>query len=264
MPFPYSPRVVYQKNPLEEVICQLRFPTILKIGSEPPSAFQDRIRGAYPLFKDKAPVEIAGIPPEIAQMVAKGLPFHGGHAGYDFTSADQVWTISLTPDFLALTCRKYERWEDFLQHLKGPLDALLALYSPAFLSRIGLRYRDVIRRSQLGLDGISWGELLRPPMAGVLACQDIADTVQHTAQEIVIRLEDDQSQVRVRHGLAEDAGSGEQCYLIDCDFFLDQTTETADAHSKLDFLNRQGRLFFRWCITDRLHDAMGPQPIPDR
>ncbi len=264
MPFPPSPRVVYQNNPLEEVICQLRFPTILKIGSELPSGFQDRIRSAYPLLKEKAPVEIAGIPPEIAQLVAKGLPLRGGHAGYDFTSADQAWTITLTTEFLALTCRKYERWEDFLQHLTGPLDALLALYAPAFFTRIGLRYRDVIRRSQLGLDGVGWGELLRPPMAGVLACQDVADTVEHTAQEIVLRLEDEQSRVRVRHGLVKDEQSGEECYLIDCDFFLDKSTETSDAPSKLDFLNRQGRLFFRWCVKERLHNAMGPRLIPER
>src|SRR5262249_12393586 len=137
MSFPYSPRFVYQKNPLEEVICQVRFPTILKIASEPPAAFQDRIRVAYPLFQERHSVEIAGMPPGIAQLITKELPFHGGQVACDFTSADQLWTVTLNRDFLALTCRRYERWEEFKAHLEGPLSALTELYSPAFFTRIG-------------------------------------------------------------------------------------------------------------------------------
>ncbi len=43
-PFSESPRVVYGKNPLEVVICQLRFPAILKISSESPVDFQEALR----------------------------------------------------------------------------------------------------------------------------------------------------------------------------------------------------------------------------
>ena len=51
MPFPESKRVVYQQNPLVEVICQIRFPTILQIGSEEPTAFQNSVRAEYPLYE---------------------------------------------------------------------------------------------------------------------------------------------------------------------------------------------------------------------
>ena len=37
-PFPDTPRVVYNKNPLFEVLCQLRFPHILRIETEIPAA----------------------------------------------------------------------------------------------------------------------------------------------------------------------------------------------------------------------------------
>jgi hypothetical protein len=43
-PFPESERIIYAKNPLESVICQLRFPAILKISSEPPVEFQETLR----------------------------------------------------------------------------------------------------------------------------------------------------------------------------------------------------------------------------
>ena len=47
MAFPEVERVIYERNPLDEVICQLRFPAILKID-EPPIAFQEQIRTRYP------------------------------------------------------------------------------------------------------------------------------------------------------------------------------------------------------------------------
>jgi uncharacterized protein (TIGR04255 family) len=60
MPFPDAPRVIYEKNPLETVICQLRFPAILQISATPPVAFQDSVRKVYPLFQEKPPLDIAG------------------------------------------------------------------------------------------------------------------------------------------------------------------------------------------------------------
>jgi len=47
---PESPRVIYASNPLVDVICQVRFPRILRIDSELPVAFQEAIRDQFPLF----------------------------------------------------------------------------------------------------------------------------------------------------------------------------------------------------------------------
>jgi uncharacterized protein (TIGR04255 family) len=262
MPFPDVPRVIYEKNPLETVICQLQFPAILQISSALPAAFQESMRGTYPLFKEKTLLDLTGgLPPQIASLIAKGLPFNAASTTYEFTSADEQWTLTLARDSLALTARRYERWESFKEHLMEAVQALTEHYSPAFFTRIGLRYRDIIRRSALGLGGSSWKELLRPHIVGALASPDVAEEVVRTGHEILIRLPDGLSHVLAHHGLVQDAGTQEVCYLIDCDFFLEQRTETADAFPRLDFLNYNGRLFFRWCITDALHKAMGPRPV---
>lgn len=52
--FPVAPRVVYDKSPLVEVVCQLRFPTVLRIEAEVPSAFQEAVRSRFPLFDRQA------------------------------------------------------------------------------------------------------------------------------------------------------------------------------------------------------------------
>ena len=50
MVYSNSPRVHYNKPQLAEVICQLRFPTILSIGANDPAEFQEAIRGMFPRF----------------------------------------------------------------------------------------------------------------------------------------------------------------------------------------------------------------------
>src|SRR5256885_3722562 len=58
--FPDSPRVIYGKAPLTAVICQLRFPPILRIESTVPADFQERVRTQFPLLD--RPVQIGLTP----------------------------------------------------------------------------------------------------------------------------------------------------------------------------------------------------------
>ena len=44
--FSYEDRCIYRRSPLIEVICQLRFPAILRIDAQAPAQFQEAIRGA--------------------------------------------------------------------------------------------------------------------------------------------------------------------------------------------------------------------------
>ena len=258
MGFPNALRVIYEHTPSQEVISQVRFPGILKIDSESPSAFQDRIRDDFPFYHDRPALKIPeGVPAELAGVM---IPL-GGQMSHNFTSKDSQWTVGLTREFLALTCRPYDRWESFRRRFNGLLDALTDVYRPPFFTRIGLRYQDVIRRSKLGLNGCDWNDLLEPWIAGAFTDPRIAHDIEHSARELHVRLPHEQSHVRVHHGTAMDAETKEILYVFDADFFCDQQMEPTDALKCLDFLNQQARLFFRWCIKDRLHDAMGPIPV---
>ena len=202
-----------------------------------------------------------GLPAELANFIAAQSPLRGQRVTYDFASEDEFWIVSLGKDSLALTCKKYERWEGFKRRLEGPLAALCTEYRPAFFSRIGLRYRNVIRRSALDLENANWASLLKPYLAGELSDPQVSDSVLHLAREAVIRLSEKGAVVRILHGFAEDDKSKEQLFLIDADFFVEQRTETKDAVNRLDYLKQQAGRLFRWCITDRLHDAMQPRPL---
>lgn len=261
MAFPEVDRVIYEKNPLEEVICQLRFPPILKVETDTPADFQERIREQFPFYQMKGIGKLPGVSDDLAKMLALDFPILPSGKAHEFKSRDEKWKFSLTKTFIALSCSQYQRWEDFKSHLTAPLLALEELYKPNFYTRLGLRYRDVIRRSSLSLNGVDWPELLRPWVTGVASQPEIADDIQEIEGVFLAALPESMGAVRVRHGVAVDEASKEQCYLIDADFFDETQTELSYAVHKLDHLNRQSRYLFRWCITDRLHQAMGPRPI---
>jgi uncharacterized protein (TIGR04255 family) len=264
-PSPESPRAIYRVNPLVEVVCQLRFPALLRVDVEPPAAFQERIRNAYPVLTDKAN-ELLGLPPDLPPLVANLLRLPAARqkppAAYDFVSADGRWTVSLTRDFLALATTSYRHWEEFKEHLKAPLDALLDIYAPSWFSRIGLRYQDLIRRSALNLADRPWSELLKPPITGMLSAGDLNATVEQTLTQSVVKLPNEQGYINLRHGLLQTADNSETCYLIDNDFFTDKQTRSADVYDKLDFFNQQSGRLFRWCITEALDAAMDPELVP--
>ncbi len=181
--------------------------------------------------------------------------------GYDFVSEDGKWRLSLTRDYLALSTSSYRTWEDFTGHLNGPLSALVEIYKPAFFSRIGLRYQDVVRRSQLSLANTDWSELIKPPLAGLLSSPGIAPNVGEMLTQAVVRLPQFAAKVKMNFGIGVDATvNDEECFIVDSDFWTDERVQCNDVATILAYFNRQSGRLFRWCIEDRLHESMGPQP----
>ena len=263
-PFPISPRVIYAANPLVEVICQLRFPAILRIDSELPVAFQERIRAQYPDLRERTdgiPELPGGVPRQIADLLRSSFAARKRAVGYDFVSPDGLWTVGLTREFLSVGTTRYERWEGFRERLAIPFHALLDIYQPSFFTRVGLRYQDLIQRTRLGLQGQEWASLLQPHIAGLLSASNLNADINATFAQTAIGFRGNLGQVTLRHGLVQAADGQETCYLFDADFFTDQRIENDDAYEKLDYFNHQSGRLFRWCIGNVLHDAMGPQPV---
>lgn len=261
-PIPASPRVIYQRNPLEMALCQVRVPPLLRIDVEPPAAFQEAIRAEYPGFAQKSTIALGSdIPEEVKALVERATGTMPTGTAYDFTSEDGNWTVGLTRDFLSLSTKAYVRWEDFRAHLEGPFEAFVAEYRPGYLTRIGLRYQNVIQRSALGLDGRPWGEVLQPHIAGELANNEIGNSAEQAVRDIVFGL-GGSHRVRLRHGLARRNAEPEDCYLIDADFYTEERRGHDDAIGSLNELNGHAGRLFRWCVTDLVHEALGPEPVP--
>jgi uncharacterized protein (TIGR04255 family) len=264
MPFPKVQRVIYKNNPLDQVICQLRFPPILRIDAQLPAGFQERIRADYPNLAESQGIRFqppdslkAQIPGEILGLMMSAPETKN----YEFSSEDGRWRINLTRAFLALTTTTYRKWETFQAKLAMCLQALIDEYSPAFFSRIGLRYTNVIRRSILGLDGVDWTELLKPHVLGVLASPEVGKYVRNFETQHEIHLGDGASVVRMTTKLAKPVDDDETCYVIDSDFYCEARTAVDATMQRLDYLHARASRLIQWCITERLHQAMEPERL---
>jgi uncharacterized protein (TIGR04255 family) len=259
MPFPPSDRVIYSKNPLKEVICQLRFPTILEIGSEPPALFQKKIRATYPLYeKGEAP-----LPKEIAEILAQfPIPKPSEGISHKFLTADSNRFISLASGFVALTDHKYQQWGQFRRELVLAQTSLEEVYQPTFYSRIGLRYRNVIDKEEIGLGNEPWDSLLNSPLIGLLGASNIGGHVRTIQTEASIKIDEDEVPGDLQpYGMALDPFPGRKpVYVIDVDLYTNERSSGNDV-SLLDRFNRIVGNLFRWAISPKLHQALEPRAI---
>ena len=264
MTFPASPRVVFRTNPLEEVVCQLNFPTILEIGTEA-AKFQNVIRDRYPLYEHEQ--SQFAIPKEIGEMIGQlpvQFPVDGGR--HKFSTADGSKTISLATEFVALSDRDYESWEAFSEEVERARRALEEKYGPAFYTRIGLRYRNVIDREKLGLQGTPWQLLFKPSLLGLLGAEDeIGEKVSEVAARASIDLREiPGARITIRHGLGKRVANNKDVYLIDIDTYTGERSQSQHVDQILAHFHEVAGHFFRWAITDALSTALGRrQPARD-
>lgn len=264
MPFPSSDREVYDLNPLNEVICQIRYPAILKVSAETPFGFQDAIRDIYPLYEER--VASTGLPTPLQEGISEllaALPFPAPPAlrEHHFLSEDKVRSIVLTQDFVAVIDRAYTRWESFRRAIKLAEETVRHIYGPAFYQRVGLRYMDLLVRDEFKKTGVPWSRLLNPSFIGMLGDETLHGDIQELTTEALLDIPDmENGYVRIKHGLATAQQSSEQVYLIDSDFYTTRRSDNNAALHDLDTFNRWGGYLFRWATTNELRDALGRKP----
>jgi uncharacterized protein (TIGR04255 family) len=259
MKFPESERVIYKKNPLIEVVCQFQYPPILKISQQLPADFQDRVREEYPIFKKQN----SQLPSEISNIIRQfdDSFIDNQDQVYIFQSEDSIWQIVLDQNSITLSTRKYERYEEFRQKFKGVVNVFEEIYRPSFYSRLGLRYRDLIVRSQLDLIGVSWSELIPRQLASELHSQEMAESITGFMKNL--QMSSESTQIALSHGLVmarnSENNENEESYLIDSDFSTtNKTSRNDEAWDTIDIFNKTARNLFRWSITDKLHNALIP------
>jgi uncharacterized protein (TIGR04255 family) len=260
--FSNEERCLYRNNQLGDVICQLRFPEILSIGTTVPAVFQEAIRDKFPQYaaRQEAPApKITGAPGNFS------LQNQPQTINYQFTSADGNWRVNLTSKFISLACRRYTGWEDFAKMLDKPLAAFIQTYRPAYFERVGLRYLNFFSRKALNLESTPFRQLLEPQYLGILAFEDVAEsaTTRCTMDtELAVR-GGCRAKIHAGPGLVKKPGieDKEAKFILDLDLFMLGKMAVNLSAGSLQTLHAQAYSLFRGAITDTLHDAMEPQDI---
>ena len=258
--FSNESRVIYSKNQLGEVICQLRFPEILAIEANIPVQFQEAIRGEFPHYsvRKEAPApKLAGTP---GNMSLQNQPMSNN---YQFVSTDGAWRVNLTSKFISLSCSRYTCWEDFAAKLDKPLAAFIQIYRPAFFDRVGLRYLNFFSRNALDLSGTPWRELFQPQYLGLLADEEVQEASASRCSmdaELAIR-GGCRAKIHAGPGLVKRNGQqdSEVKFIFDQDLFMAGQVAVNLSAGALQTLHSQADSIFRGAITEKLHDAMEPK-----
>ena len=260
--FSREKRCIYQNNQIAEVICQLRFPEILKISVQPPVTFQEAIRDEFPQYssrKEMPAPKLEGTPGNMTIQKSEPITNH------QFVSADGQWRVNLTGKFLSLACTRYTCWEDFARQLDKPLVAFIKTYQPAYFERIGLRYVNFFSRQELELEGVPFRDLIQPQYLGILADEQIAEasaTRSTVDAELAIR-GGCRVKIHAGPGLVKQNGqeNKEVHFIFDQDLFMAGNMAVNLSAGALETLHSQAFSIFRGAITDTLHDAMEPSEL---
>ena len=257
-------RYLYAKSPLVEVICQLRFPTILAIGAKEPAEFQEAIRSDYPRYavRSEYPVpKLTGVGTPNASLQQQPPV-----TNYTFISEDGKWKVNLTNSFIALSTVGYRQWEDFAHRLDLLLAQFIRIYQPAFFERIGLRYLNAFSRKVLGLEDLLWDDLIQSPYIGILGEPDVDEkSVTKSSLDVEMPLKDGcRMKLHAGPGVirrSQENTPSEVRFILDGDFSSAGKLPCGQSPAQLEALHRNAVRLFQGAITKELHDAMGPLPL---
>lgn len=261
MPLKNSPRVVFARNVLDGVVCQLRFPPILSITAAEPASFQEAIRSSYPLYRRE---EGIGLPEELKEILAQFPAARMAETTrHIFSNESQTRSIVLAKDFIAIDEGSYTRWENFRGEIERAVSALVRSYQPAFFTRVGLRYRNTIDRSKLPAAAtLHWDELIDAALLGLLSDAELKDSVSVMVTKTLLRFDPvKNASIGLQHGLRRNEDDSGFVYFIDADFFQETKSNYGQVFDCLAEFNRGAGNLFRHAITNTLYRALEPMEL---
>lgn len=258
---PAVPEVPLTRAPLALVVAQLRFPTVASIaeGETFIAPFQERLRAEYPVLRHEQQTQLLLGPEGPIQQSTGRI--------WKFAQAKGPWSITLAPDFLALSTPSYTSRAEFFERFETATRALEDWLTPPICDRLGVRYVDRVDEPAL-LRKLH--ELLRPEVLGVSGVKpgDKKVTERHSLADATFA-HTDGSEIHARWGLLPAqatfdptfTASETPSWVLDIDTYSTSPADFAatelTARARL-FAERTYR-FFRWAVTDAFLDAYGAQ-----
>lgn len=242
--------VPLDRAPLDFVICQVRFPSVLSIGrDEFVASFQEALRRDYPFVESQIVQQLqlasmGGDVPAMPQPATKT---------YQFFSSDRRWNLTLSPDFLALQTNAYKSRREFMARLEQAIAALADHIGPTHSTRLGVRYFDRIKGEDLKLVN----EFLRPELLGLMAAGEASTDVDQLISQALFSVPEGKLAVRwglLPQGMTIDPiaikPEGVPSWILDLDCFTD-AVEPFDATKLVQearHLSERIYTFFRWAV----------------
>lgn len=243
--FPGQYNVKLRRSPLVQVICQVRFSPILRIGSEQPHAFQEAIRHKFPNFAVEQSFSFQ-MPINVPSQASPS--FQMAPSEFRFTTADEHTSLTLAQNFFALSTDRYTVWEEFAANLELVSNAVRAEYDPSLVLRIGLRYVNEIETEKLGFATFDQViALVQPTLIAPLTVDAWSAPKAFATQ---MELDDDGSTLAIRLGLQVNDGEAPRALVLDFDYYEEGPSTLDDLVTRCDRFHAVIYDAFRWAIHE--------------
>jgi uncharacterized protein (TIGR04255 family) len=245
-----------EKSPLEVVVCQIRYENAPQAAEGVTAlAVHETLGGAEGPYPNIDQAETRTVNFVIATGQVPAAEQAAGPPSWRFASKDGGWTVSLTPDFIALETTRYTTWiGDFRDRLAAVVDAVAAHVRPVLSPRIGVRYIDRIAELDLRSPA-DWEPYITPELLGPTRHPTLGPGVRQAQQQLLIEL-DDEIACTLRHGFVPE---GERLdYLMDFDVFREagRPFDAEDVKRTVDTLNDYSLRLFHTCVTPALLEKL--------
>lgn len=255
---PPAPAFYLERDCLAQVLCQVRFPPLLRLRTEESvAAFQDVIRGQYPQYQRQEGHTVVVSPQGIQTQPDVSVR-------HLFGDPETKHTVILSTDFVAVDSRDYLGIEDFAERVRLIVDSVAAHFTPGAIERIGLRFINEFHLPSQNA-GTEMRRAIAPQLLGAPGAEELDGVVQGGQQ--VMELAGTDGQLLVRHGLspvggstveaspfdkAPQVGNQDPYYLLDLDAYKETAIpfSAAGVDSTLRTFNDDIRTFFTWGVRD--------------
>ncbi|MBN1313814.1 MAG: TIGR04255 family protein [Anaerolineales bacterium] len=240
--FPIKPEIRLQNPPLSEVVCQVRFPALLRILNEMPVDFQDHIRSRFPEL---------GIEHNISVRLPKSDSIEkpateGGEKIYRFSTDDKTSAASLAVNFFALSTNRYQHWDVFINDLDFVYSAVQNVYQPAYATRIGLRFINQFTMENSQVDSVYQLLNLFHPDLTVLLNSEVWHIPNEALSQIFLTDENAKLMLRSGYGIEKER----PFFLLDLDYFEEGKIQLYGLRERVEQYHQMIYNAFRWCILD--------------
>jgi uncharacterized protein (TIGR04255 family) len=236
------PEIRLKKAPLDEVVCQVKFPPILRIAKDTPIEFQEAVRERFPELRVEH-----GVLVQIPGIVSSEKPaMEGMSKSFRFMTSDGKSHIALAPGFVALTTKQYTHWGNFQQDLNMAAQAVRNIYHFPYATRIGLRFVNRFTRKNTGCKNLSEIlDLFRTELTCLLRTEVWTEPTEMLTQII---LKDKQGRLALRSGFGKD--QNEVFFVLDFDYFEEGQLPLERLKQRIERYHSRIYEAFRWCLLD--------------
>ena len=240
--FPAVADVRLMKPPLAEVICQVRFPAILRITQARPYKLQDLVTARFPEYGEDPGFHV-NVNMSHQESSTEIEPTHNS---FFFLTKDQTSRLIITADSFAVSTTNYNVWDQFAADLNLAYESMVTVYGIPYAKRIGLRYINKFSNASTGAESMgALMDLLRPELTSFFRGSAWSDAAEGFSQ-VTIR---DDSRGALLLRVAYGYQTTDPSIFLDFDYFEEGRIELNDLISKCSSFHDEIYRAFRWSLN---------------